>query len=224
MVNRHTDFGLDKDKIPGDGVVAGFGKINGRRVCVYVQDFTVMGGSFGEVAGQKVSHIMDLAMDAGVPVIGINDGGGARIQEGIYSLYAYGEVFFRNSQASGVVPQISVILGPCAGGAVYSPALQDFIIMAEGIGNMYITGPEVIKTVTGEVVDHETLGGAAAHASKSGVATLPQKMKSPLSKQFALFSATSPQITRKAPPPLNPRMTLTGWTQNWTQSFQPILP
>jgi len=111
MVNRHTDFGLDKDKVPGDGVVAGFGKINGRRVCVYVQDFTVMGGSFGEVAGQKVAHIMDLAMDAGVPVIGINDGGGARIQEGIFSLYAYGEVFYRNTQASGVVPQISVILG-----------------------------------------------------------------------------------------------------------------
>jgi acetyl-CoA carboxylase carboxyltransferase component len=169
-VNRHTDFGLDKGKIPGDGLVAGFGKINGRRVCVYVQDFTVMGGSFGEVAGEKVSHIMDLAMDAGVPVIGINDGGGARIQEGIYSLYAYGEVFYRNTLASGVVPQISVILGPCAGGAVYSPALQDFVIMAKGIGNMFITGPEVIKTVTHEVVDSETLGGAVAHSSRSGVA------------------------------------------------------
>ncbi len=169
-VNRHTDFGLDKDKTPGDGLVAGFGKINGRRVCVYVQDFTVMGGSFGEVAGEKVSHIMDLAMDAGVPVIGINDGGGARIQEGIYSLYAYGEVFYRNTQASGVIPQISVILGPCAGGAVYSPALQDFVIMAKGIGNMFITGPEVIKTVTHEVVDSETLGGAMAHSSRSGVA------------------------------------------------------
>ncbi len=175
MVNRHTDFGMDKEKYPGDGVVAGFGKINGRRVCVYVQDFTVLGGSFGEVAGQKVSHIMDLAMDAGVPVIGINDGGGARIQEGIFSLYAYGEVFYRNTLASGVVPQISVILGPCAGGAVYSPALQDFIIMAEGIGNMYITGPEVIKTVTHEVVDNETLGGAMAHASKSGVAHFAAK-------------------------------------------------
>lgn len=170
MVNRHTDFGLDKDKIPGDGIVAGFGKINGRRVCVYAQDFTVMGGSFGEIAGQKVCHIMDLAMDAGVPVIGINDGGGARIQEGIFSLYAYGEVFYRNTLASGVVPQISVILGPCAGGAVYSPALTDFVIMAQGIGNMFITGPEVIKTVTHEVVDTETLGGAMAHASKSGVA------------------------------------------------------
>ena len=169
MVNRHTDFGLDKEKIPGDGIVSGFGKINGRRVCVYAQDFTVMGGSFGEVAGQKVCHIMDLAMDAGVPVIGINDGGGARIQEGIFSLYAYGELFYRNTQASGVVPQISIISGPCAGGAVYSPAMTDFIVMTKGISNMFITGPEVIKTVTHEVVDTETLGGAMTHSSRSGV-------------------------------------------------------
>jgi acetyl-CoA/propionyl-CoA carboxylase carboxyl transferase subunit len=170
MVNRHTDFGMEKEKTPGDGVVAGFGKINGRRVCVYAQDFTVMGGSFGEIAGQKVCHVMDLAMDAGVPVIGLNDGGGARIQEGIFSLYAYGELFYRNTQASGVVPQISVILGPCAGGAVYSPALTDFVVMTKNISNMFITGPEVIKTVTHEVVDVETLGGAMTHSSTSGVA------------------------------------------------------
>jgi acetyl-CoA carboxylase carboxyltransferase component len=170
MVNRHTDFGMDKEKTPGDGVVAGFGKINGRRVCVYAQDFTVMGGSFGEIAGQKVCHVMDLAIDAGVPVIGLNDGGGARIQEGIFSLYAYGELFYRNTLASGVVPQISVILGPCAGGAVYSPALTDFIVMTKNISNMFITGPEVIKTVTHEVVDVETLGGAMTHSSTSGVA------------------------------------------------------
>ena len=170
MVNRHIDFGMEKEKTPGDGVVAGFGKINGRRVCVYAQDFTVMGGSFGEIAGQKVCHVMDLAMDAGVPVIGLNDGGGARIQEGIFSLYAYGELFYRNTLASGVVPQISVILGPCAGGAVYSPALTDFIVMTKNISNMFITGPEVIKTVTQEVVDVETLGGAMAHSSTSGVA------------------------------------------------------
>ncbi len=170
MVNRHTDFGMEKEKTPGDGVVAGFGKINGRRVCVYAQDFTVMGGSFGEIAGQKVCHVMDLAIDAGVPVIGLNDGGGARIQEGIFSLYAYGELFYRNTLASGVVPQISVILGPCAGGAVYSPALTDFIVMTKNISNMFITGPEVIKTVTHEVVDVETLGGAMAHSSTSGVA------------------------------------------------------
>lgn len=170
MKNRQTDFGLDKDKIPGDGLVAGFGKIDDRRVCIYAQDFTVMGGSFGEVAGQKVAHVMDLAIEAGVPVIGLNDGGGARIQEGVFSLAAFGELFYRNTLASGVIPQISVILGPCAGGAVYSPALTDFIIMAKGIGNMFITGPEVIKTVTGEEVDAETLGGADAHSTVSGVA------------------------------------------------------
>ena len=170
MKNRHTDFGLDKEKLLGDGMVAGFGKINGRRVCIYAQDFTVMGGSFGEVAGQKVAHVMDLAIEAGVPVIGINDGGGARIQEGVFSLAAFGELFYRNTLASGVIPQISVVLGPCAGGAVYSPALTDFIIMTKGIGNMFITGPEVIKTVTGEEVDAETLGGADAHSSVSGVA------------------------------------------------------
>lgn len=170
IINRHTDFGLDKDKVMGDGMVAGFGKINGRKVCVYAQDFTVMGGSFGEVCGQKVARVMDLAMDAGVPVIAINDGAGARIQEGVYSLWAYGEVFYRNVQASGVIPQISLIMGPCAGGGVYSPALTDFIIMTQGIGNMYITGPEVIKAVTHEIVDAETLGGAVTHSSLSGVA------------------------------------------------------
>ena len=170
ILNRHTDFGLDKDKIMGDGMVAGFGKINGRKVCVYSQDFTVMGGSFGEVCGQKVARVMDLAMDAGVPVIAINDGAGARIQEGVFSLWAYGEVFYRNVQASGVIPQISVIMGPCAGGGVYSPALTDFIIMTQGTGNMYITGPDVIKAVTHEIVDHETLGGAVTHSSISGVA------------------------------------------------------
>jgi acetyl-CoA carboxylase carboxyltransferase component len=170
MVHRHSDFGLDKDRYPGDGVVAGFGKINGRRICIYAQDFTVIGGSFGEVAGKKISKIMDLAMQAGVPVIGLNDGGGARIQEGVYSLEAYGELFYRNVQASGVIPQISVILGPCAGGAVYSPAVTDFIIMTHGIANMFITGPEVIKAVTGETVDAETLGGASTHSQISGVA------------------------------------------------------
>ncbi|MDD5368187.1 MAG: acyl-CoA carboxylase subunit beta [Anaerolineaceae bacterium] len=170
MAHRHSDFGMDKSHPLGDGLVAGFGKINGRRVCVYAQDFTVLGGSFGEVAGQKAALIMDMAMKAGVPVIAMNDSGGARIQEGVYSLSAYGELFWRNAQASGVVPQICMILGPCAGGAVYSPALTDFIFMARGIGNMFITGPEVIKTVTGEEVDMETLGGAATHAGVSGVA------------------------------------------------------
>ncbi len=170
MTHRHTDFGMDKSKPLGDGLVAGFGKIDGRRVCVFAQDFTVLGGSFGEIAGQKVAKIMDLAMDAGVPVIGLNDSGGARIQEGVSSLAAYGELFYRNTLASGVVPQISVMLGPCAGGAVYSPALTDFVVMTKDISNMFITGPEVIKTVTGEMVDTETLGGASAHSTTSGVA------------------------------------------------------
>lgn len=170
MVHRHSDFGLEKNRILGDGVVTGFGKIEGRRVCIYAQDFTILGGSFGEVAGQKVANIMDMAMQAGVPVIGLNDSGGARIQEGVQSLNAYGELFYRNTLASGVIPQISVMLGPCAGGAVYSPALTDFIVMTKCISNMFITGPEVIKTVTHEEVDVETLGGAMAHSSVSGVA------------------------------------------------------
>lgn len=169
-VQRHTDFGLDKETQPGDAVVTGFGKIDGRRVCVFSQDFTILGGSFSEAVGQKVAQIMDMAMEAGVPVIGLNDSGGARIQEGVYSLGAYGELFWRNTQASGVVPQISVILGPCAGGAVYSPALTDFILMTKGTSQMFITGPEVVKAVTGEAVDVETLGGAMAHAAVSGVA------------------------------------------------------
>lgn len=170
MTNRHVEFGMDKDKALGDGMVAGFGTVNGRKVAIFAQDFTVMGGSYGEVAGQKVAKIMDLAISAGVPVIGMNDGGGARIQEGIYSLAAFGELFYRNVQASGVIPQISVMLGPCAGGAVYSPAMTDFIVMTQGQSNMFITGPEVIKTVTGEEIDAETLGGAITHSSISGVA------------------------------------------------------
>ena len=170
ITQRHTDFGMDTKKHPGDSVVTGFGKINGRTVCLFSQDFTLLGGSFGEVQGQKVAKAMDLAMEAGVPFIGLNDSGGARIQEGVYSLGAYAEVFWRNTQASGVIPQISVILGPCAGGAVYSPGLTDFIFMANQTGNMFITGPQVIKTVTGEEVDFETLGGAVAHSSRSGVA------------------------------------------------------
>ncbi len=168
--HRHTDFGMDKKRHPGDSVVTGFGKIDGRRVCVFAQDFTVLGGSFSEVQGQKVAKIMDMAMDAGVPVIGLNDSVGARIQEGVYSLAAYAELFWRNTQASGVIPQISVMLGPCAGGSVYSPGLTDFVIMTRGSSHMFITGPEVIKTVTREEVDLETLGGAMTHSTVSGVA------------------------------------------------------
>ena len=170
MTQRHSDFGLDEKKIPGDSVVVGFGKIAGRMVAVFSQDFTVLGGSFSEVQGQKVAKILDLAMDSGVPVIGLMDSVGARIQEGVYSLAGYSELFWRNTQASGVIPQISVMLGPCAGGSVYSPGLTDFVIMTRGTSHMFITGPKVIKSVTHEEVDFESLGGAGVHSSKSGVA------------------------------------------------------
>jgi acetyl-CoA carboxylase carboxyltransferase component len=172
MAHRHSDFGPAALAAPhpGDSVIVGFGKIDGRKVAVYAQDFTVLGGSFSEVQGQKVAKLMDMALDSGVPVIGLNDSVGARIQEGVYSLAAYSELFWRNTQASGVIPQISVMLGPCAGGSVYSPGLTDFVIMTRGLSHMFITGPDVIKTVTGEEVDVETLGGAQAHSSISGVA------------------------------------------------------
>jgi acetyl-CoA carboxylase carboxyltransferase component len=167
-----SDFGMEKQRYPGDGVVAGFGKINGRRVAVFAHDFTVLGGSLSVVQSQKICRIHDLAMESGIPLIGLNDSGGARIQEGVRSLAAYGEMFTRNVLASGVIPQISVILGPCAGGAVYSPALTDFVIMAEGTSYMFITGPAVIKAVTGEQVNADELGGPVVHNSRSGVAQL----------------------------------------------------
>ncbi len=173
--HRHADFGMDKKRYAGDSVVVGYGKIDGRMVCVYSQDFTVLGGSFSEVQGQKVSKILDLAMEAGAPVVGIMDSVGARIQEGVYSLAAYSELFWRNTQASGVVPQISVMVGPCAGGSVYSPGLTDFVIMTEGTSHMFITGPKVIETVTREVVDQDALGGAMVHNSISGVAHFAAK-------------------------------------------------
>ncbi|MFO7168097.1 MAG: acyl-CoA carboxylase subunit beta [Chloroflexota bacterium] len=170
--HQSSEFGMAEQRYPGDGVITGFGKINGRRVAVFAQDFTVLGGSFSVVQAQKICRIQDLALESGVPLIGINDSGGARIQEGVRSLAAYGEVFVRNVLASGVIPQISVILGPCAGGAVYSPALTDFVIMGRSNSYMFITGPEVIKAVTGEAVSLEELGGPVVHASKSGVAHL----------------------------------------------------
>ena len=168
--HRTTDFGMGAKRIPGDGVVTGHGAIDGRTVFVFSQDFTVFGGSLGEMHANKIVKVMDTAMKVGAPVVGLNDSGGARIQEGVISLGGYAEIFFRNVLASGVVPQLSAILGPCAGGAVYSPAMTDFIVMAKGTSNMFITGPEVIKAVTGEDVTFEDLGGAMAHAEKSGVA------------------------------------------------------
>ncbi len=168
--HRASDFGMDKRRVAGDGVVTGYGMIDGRTVFVFSQDFTVFGGSLGEMHANKIVKIMDMAMKVGAPVIGLNDSGGARIQEGVISLGGYAEIFFRNVLASGVIPQISAILGPCAGGAVYSPAMTDFTIMAKGTSYMFITGPEVIKTVTGEDVTFEQLGGAMTHNEKSGVA------------------------------------------------------
>jgi propionyl-CoA carboxylase beta chain len=170
--HRTVEFGMERNRPWGDAVVTGHGTIDGRRVCVFSQDFTVFGGSLGEVMAEKMCKIMDLAAKIGCPVIGINDSGGARIQEGVVSLGAYGDVFTRNVMCSGVIPQISLIMGPCAGGAVYSPAITDFIFMVKETSHMFITGPDVIKTVTGEEVDFESLGGAMAHNEKSGVAHL----------------------------------------------------
>ncbi len=169
VTHRIADFGMDKKKIFGDGVVTGYGSIHGRTVFVFAQDFTCYGGSLGETYAKKICKIMDLAMKSGAPVIGLNDSGGARIQEGVLSLAGYADIFQRNVMSSGVIPQISAIMGPCAGGAVYSPALTDFIFMVEKTAHMFITGPEVIKQVTHEEVSKEDLGGALAHATKSGV-------------------------------------------------------
>jgi propionyl-CoA carboxylase beta chain len=166
--HRSTAFGLDKNRPYGDGVVTGYGTIDGRQVCVFSQDFAIFGGSLGEVYGEKIVKVMDLAIKTGCPIIGINEGAGARIQEGVVSLGLYGEIFKRNAHASGVVPQISLIMGTCAGGHVYSPALTDFVVMVDQTSHMFITGPEVIKTVTGEEVSFEELGGARTHNTKSG--------------------------------------------------------
>src|SRR3712207_3548955 len=168
--HRTHEFRMDTTRPWGDAVVTGHGTIDGRRVCVFSQDFTVFGGSLGEVMGEKMCKVMDLAAKLGCPVVGINDSGGARIQEGVVALGAYGEVFWRNVRCSGVIPQISLVMGPCAGGAVYSPAITDFVVMVHGTSHMFITGPDVIRTVTGEEVDMESLGGAMAHAQRSGVA------------------------------------------------------
>jgi len=170
LTHRCNDFGMEKNKIPGDGVVCGYGKIDGRLMYVFAQDFTVFGGTLSRANADKIIKVMDLAMKMGAPVIGLNDSGGARIQEGVESLGGYADIFYRNVMASGVVPQISAILGPCAGGAVYSPAMTDFIMMVKESSYMFVTGPDVIKTVTHEEVSKEELGGAVTHNSKSGVA------------------------------------------------------
>ena len=172
VTHRSSDFGMEKQRIPGDGVVTGYGTIDGRLVYVFAQDFTVFGGSLSETHAEKICKVMDLAMENGAPVIGLNDSGGARIQEGVSSLGGYADIFYRNVMASGVIPQLSAIMGPCAGGAVYSPAMTDFTIMVENTSYMFVTGPNVVKTVTNEEVTAEDLGGASAHSTKSGVTHL----------------------------------------------------
>ncbi len=200
VVHRCHDFGMDKKKIPGDGVVTGYGTVNGRQVFVFSQDFTVFGGSLSGPFGEKVCKIMDLAINSGGPVIGLNDSGGARIHEGVVSLGSYGEIFKRNVRASGVIPQISVIMGPCAGGAVYSPALTDFTIMVKKTSNMFITGPQVIKAVTAEEVTPEALGGAMTHNAKSGVAHFAEETDQEALDRVKEILGFLPQSFREMPP------------------------
>jgi propionyl-CoA carboxylase beta chain len=199
-VHRATGFGLEDRKILGDGVVTGYGTIDGRRVCVFSQDFTAFGGSLGEVFAAKVVKVMDLAERMGVPVIGLNDSGGARIQEGVVSLGGYGDIFLRNVRSSGVIPQISAIMGPCAGGAVYSPAITDFVFMVQDTSHMFITGPNVIKTVTGEDVTMEQLGGAMTHAAKSGVAHFAAPDEATCLEDIKLLLSFLPANNLELPP------------------------
>ncbi|MBI5586297.1 MAG: acyl-CoA carboxylase subunit beta [Deltaproteobacteria bacterium] len=200
VVHRCADFGMEKQKFFGDGVVTGFGRINGRLVYVFSQDFTVFGGSLSGPFGEKICKVMDLALRNGAPVIGLNDSGGARIQEGVLSLGSYGEIFRRNVQCSGIIPQISVIMGPCAGGAVYSPAITDFIIMVEKTSHMFITGPQVIKAVTHEEVEPDALGGAIRHNSTSGVAHLAARDDRAALDKVRELLAFLPQNCNEKPP------------------------
>ncbi len=200
VTHRSTEFGMGSRRITGDGVVAGWGLVDGRLVYVFAQDFTVFGGTMSEANGRKICAIMDLAMENGAPVIGLNDSGGARIQEGVQSLGAYADVFLRNTLASGVVPQISAIMGPCAGGAVYSPAITDFTIMTEGTSYMFVTGPDVIKAVTAEEVSFEDLGGAMSHNSKSGVAHFAAKDDADCLRHVRRLLSYLPSNNQEEPP------------------------
>jgi acetyl-CoA carboxylase carboxyltransferase component len=206
MLARHRahGFGIEDNRPLTDGVVTGWGTVNGRKVFVFAQDFTLFGGALGEVYAEKIHKVMDLAESVGAPVVGLNDGGGARIQEGVVSLASYGGIFHRNVKASGVVPQISVVLGPCAGGAVYSPAMTDFIFMVKGISNMFITGPDVVKTVTGEDVTQEELGGAMTHATKSGVATFVADDEPSCIEQVRYLLSFLPSNNLEDPPYFEP--------------------
>ena len=199
VTHRSTNFNLEKEKFLGDGVVTGYGKINGRLVYVFAQDFTVMGGSLSEAHAEKICKIMDLAIKNGAPLIGLNDSGGARIQEGVVSLAGYADIFFKNTMASGVIPQLSAIMGPCAGGAVYSPALTDFIMMVENTSYMFVTGPNVVKTVTHEDVTAEELGGAISHSSKSGVAHFKYNNEIELIENLKRLLSYLPQNCEESP-------------------------
>ena len=204
MRHRETEFGMAENRPFGDAVVTGYGTIFDRKVFVFSQDFTVFGGSLSEVFAEKVCKVMDLAVKYGCPVIGINDSGGARIQEGVVSLAGYAEIFWRNVQASGVVPQLSLVMGPCAGGAVYSPAITDFVLMTEGSSYMFITGPDVVKTVTGEEVSFEELGGATTHATKSGVAHLTAADEEAVIEDARYLLTFLPQNNLESPPYATP--------------------
>lgn len=204
VTHRSEAFGLEEKRILGDGVVTGFGTIEGRPVYVFSQDFTVFGGSLSETHAEKICKVMDLAMKNGVPIIGLNDSGGARIQEGVSSLGGYAEVFWRNSMASGVVPQLSAVMGPCAGGAVYSPALTDFIFMVKNSSYMFVTGPNVVKTVTHEEVTSEELGGASAHSTKSGVAHFAEENDAICLQQIRELYSYIPQNCEEKPPRVEP--------------------
>ncbi len=198
--HRSTDFGMQENRPYGDAVVTGYGTIDGRRVCVFSQDFTVFGGSLGEVMAEKICKVMELAEKVGCPVIGINDSGGARIQEGVVALGGYGDVFYRNVRASGVIPQISLIMGPCAGGAVYSPAITDFVFMVKETSHMFITGPDVIRTVTGEEVGFEELGGAVTHNARSGVAHFASEDEDQCLEDARYLLSFLPQNNLESPP------------------------
>src|SRR5215211_514182 len=199
-VHRNTAFGMEQRKPLGDGVITGHGLIDGRPICLFAQDVTVFGGSLGEVFAEKICKVMDLALRMGVPCIGLNDSGGARIQEGVVSLGGYAEIFYRNVIASGVIPQLSVIAGPCAGGAVYSPAMTDFILMVKGSSQMFITGPDVIKTVTNEDVGFEELGGAMAHNTRSGVAHFAADGEDEVFEQLRTLLSFLPANNLEEPP------------------------
>ncbi|WP_368409404.1 acyl-CoA carboxylase subunit beta [Halorussus gelatinilyticus] len=202
--HRSHNFGMEEKQVKGDGVVTGYGEVNGRKTFVFAHDFTVFGGSLGEVFAEKVCKVMDKAMEVGAPVIGLNDSAGARIQEGVTSLAGYAEIFRRNTEASGVIPQISAIMGPCAGGAVYSPAITDFIFMVEDTSHMFITGPDVIETVTGEEVTFEELGGAKTHESTSGVAHFSEKSEEEALDDIRRLLSYVPQNNVEDPPRVEP--------------------